>query len=83
MELKPSSLRSKGFNVLPFNRTFMELKQQLRQAIEKLFGAFNRTFMELKLESICISSPLLYTFNRTFMELKPNKEAIAGIDADF
>ena len=37
-----------------FNRTFMELKYQLKTSMIDLQPSFNRTFMELKLQYVAL-----------------------------
>ena len=56
-----------------FNRTFMELKQQINSNHSKGAPGFNRTFMELKQATGKGLFTATKRFNRTFMELKPYK----------
>ena len=53
-----------------FNRTFMELKDMISEAIDNVKIGFNRTFMELKVVRQSNVSGVSTRFNRTFMELK-------------
>ena len=59
--------------MISFNRTFMELKSEVLQALILGENSFNRTFMELKFYFFLRIFAPEKSFNRTFMELKSDR----------
>ena len=74
MELKLVNPNRLFAQLLGFNRTFMELKQNQNYHKAKRMERFNRTFMELKPASCSDRVRKQNGFNRTFMELKPEEK---------
>ena len=57
--------------ILPFNRTIVELKRGEQYRFGTPFRTFNRTIVELKPSPSTTTSFTSPTFNRTIVELKP------------
>ena len=57
----------------PFNRTILELKQQMCSPTSMPVFPFNRTILELKHLNVVEAFAQFVAFNRTILELKHNK----------
>ena len=70
MELKLFFELWNEYGFIAYNRTILELKQQLNDRKLSPLETYNRTILELKPESETYNHSLHMAYNRTILELK-------------